>query len=128
MKRPVPVEVAFAAADGTCATLEGAVSYRAGDAIITGVDGECWPVGRAAFLATYTPVAPTVAGEDGRYLKRPSVVRALRLTAPVAVPVGAAGDRLDGHAGDWLVRYGAASFGVVKDTIFARTYDLMSDR
>ena len=36
-KRPVPVPVAFALADGVCETLEGPVHYQKGDALLTGV-------------------------------------------------------------------------------------------
>ena len=66
-KKPIPVSVAFAPADGVCGTLEGPVRYRAGDAILTGVQGEHWPIQRDAFLASYAPVPPTRAGEDGSY-------------------------------------------------------------
>ena len=122
VKRPLPVAVRFAAADGVCATLEGPVRYLAGDALLTGVQGEQWPVGRALFLASYAPLPPTRAGEDGSYLKHPAEALALRLTQPLAVPVGSHGDMLHGQPGAWLLRHADGSLGVVQDPIFRATY------
>src|SRR5262249_10597889 len=66
-KKPAPVRTEFAGADGVCATLEGPVRYKAGDAIVTGVRGEQWPVERESFPASYEPVPPTRAGNSGNY-------------------------------------------------------------
>jgi len=70
-KRPVPVPVAFALADGVCETLEGPVHYQKGDALLTGVQGERYPVRRDLFMAAYVPVPPAAMGQDGLYLKAP---------------------------------------------------------
>jgi len=43
--------VHFAAAAGQLQTLEGPVAYAAGDAIVTGVAGEQWPVPADSFAA-----------------------------------------------------------------------------
>lgn len=40
------VSVTFAQEAGRIATHEGEVGYFSGDALITGVGGECWPVTR----------------------------------------------------------------------------------
>jgi len=122
-KRPVPVQVAFAKADGICETLEGAVRYRRGDAILTGSRGESWPVGRDSFRDSYESVPPTAPGQDGTYRKRPASVLALRLDRALAVPVGWQGDKLQGRRGDWLLRYADGSYGVVNDCIFRETYE-----
>jgi hypothetical protein len=122
-KRPLQTEVAFAHAPGEVLTLEGPVRHAAGDAILTGVQGERWPIGRAAFDATYEPVPPTRAGEDGRYRKRPLVAWARRLDAPVTVEVGPDADPISGGPGDWLVQYGPGEFGIVAAGIFAETYE-----
>lgn len=121
-KRPLPVPARFASADGTCETLEGPVRYQAGDAILTGVRGEQWPVRRAVFLAGYEPIPPTVVEQDGVYRKRPSVAAALRLDTPLSVPVGWQDDPLTAHPGDWLLRYEDGSHGVLQDSIFRDTY------
>lgn len=124
-KRPLPVTVEFAASAGMVQTLEGPVRYRAGDALLTGIAGECWPIGRAKFDAAYEPVPPTVAGTAGAYRRRPLVVRARRMGAPFSVRVGHADDLLQGRAGDWLVQYGRNDYGIVASDLFAQTYELL---
>jgi hypothetical protein len=121
-KKPIAVRVEFARTDGTCQTLEGAVRYRTGDAIVTGGRGERWPVQRKVFLSSYEPVPPTRAGDNGRYMKSPSVSHALRLRRACEVPVGWQRDPLHGRPGDWLLRYADGSHGVVQDAIFRETY------
>jgi hypothetical protein len=121
-KRPDPLQVVFATTDGVCETLEGPVRYRAGDAILTGLQGERWPIKRDLFLASYEPVLPTMAEDDGIYRKLPSEALALRLDRAVSVPVGWQDDPLEGRPGDWLLRYADGSYGVVQDEIFRKSY------
>lgn len=121
-KRPLPVAVEFAAMAGTVQTLEGAVRYDAHDALLTGVEGERWPVARARFDATYVAVAPTQPGEAGRYLKHPQRVRARRMDAAFCVRIRG-GDVLSGGAGDWLLQYAPGEHGIVLARVFAATYD-----
>ena len=117
VKKPVVVTVVFADAQGVCETLEGAVGYRPGDAIVTAQSGESWPIARAKFDASYEAV-----GAPGHYRKRPSVAHALRLRAPARVPVGEGGETLKAKPGDWLVAYADGDHGVVNDAIFRATY------
>lgn len=119
-KLPLPVQARFAEADGVCQTLEGPVQYAAGDAILTGVRGEQWPVARARFDQTYE--ADAVAGH---YRKRPITVWALPLRAPTEVPLGGGRGTLHGQPGDWLVQYGPGDFGIVAADIFEQTYRLL---
>jgi hypothetical protein len=121
-KKPDPVRAEFAAADGVCDTLEGAVQFKAGDAVLTGVRGERWPVARENFLASYAPVPPTRAGDGGSYRKMPSIAYALRLDRAREVPVGSQLDPLHAHPGDWLLQHADGSYGVVQDAIFRATY------
>lgn len=121
-KKPLSVEVEFADKDGVCKTLEGEVRYRAGDALLTGGHGERWPVKRDSFAASYEPVQPTCAGQNGRYRKLPALAHALRLTESVEIPVGWQNDPLHGQPGDWLLLYSDGSYGVVQDGIFRETY------
>jgi len=122
-KRPVAMDVVFASANGITATREGKVQHAAGDAILTGVEGETWPIRRPVFLATYEAIAPTQQGEPGRYVKRPVEVLALELRAPASVAVGWQRDPLRGVPGDWLVQYGHGEHGIVSCSVFAATYD-----
>lgn len=122
VKRPLPVPVAFASADGACDTREGRVRYRAGDAIVTGVQGERWPVGRAAFLASYTPAPPTQAGEDGAYIKTPVVTLARKARRRLTVTAGGQRDTLTAAAGDWVLFYPDGTKGVIAESILHETY------
>ena len=123
IKRLVPVPTVFATADGICQTLEGPVAYRGGDAILTGVRGEHWPVQRHLFLAAYTPDPPVTAGQDGIYRKNPSITLALRIEHAMDVPVGWQADPLHARPGDWLLRYEDGSHGVITDAVFRETYE-----
>ena len=122
-KKPIPVRVEFAAADGVCETLEGPVRYRAGDAILTGIKGERWPVKRDTFLSGYEAVQPTKHGEDGSYRKGPSIAYACRVDRALDVPVGWQNDPLHARPGDWLLQYPDGSYGVMHDGIFRESYD-----
>jgi hypothetical protein len=122
-KKPIPVEVEFASADGTCATLEGPVRFRAGDALLTGVQGERWPVRRETFLSSYQAVPPTRAGDNGFYRKTAAPAYAMRLDRPHDVPAGWQNDPLHGEPGDWLLQYADGTHGVLRDRIFLESYD-----
>jgi hypothetical protein len=122
VKRPIEVQVSFAESDSLIETLEGHVRCQAGDAILTGVEGERWPVERSQFLDAYAPVPPTVSGEGGTYIKRPQIVLALCLAEPRLVPVGWQSDPLHAKPGDWLLRYSDGSHGVIQDRILRATY------
>ena len=47
------VQVLFAPEPGELISLEGPNKYQVGDAIITGVKGERWPVQKSKFLENY---------------------------------------------------------------------------
>lgn len=126
-RKPTPVDVAFARRGGVCETLEGQVRYHAGDAILTGMRGERWPVTRASFDTTYEAVPPTRPGHDGSYRKHASAARAVRLRHPVDVPVGREADLLHGKVGAWLLQYSDGEFGLVDDGIFRESYDFETD-
>lgn len=120
MKRPTNLAVRFASAEGICHTLEGPVRYRSGDALITGTQGESWPIAREWFDQTYERIS------DGVYRKRPLLVYALRLKSPLTVPVGTRSDPLIAESGDWLLQYGEGEYGVVDAEVFAQTYEVVS--
>lgn len=123
-KLPLPVSVRFAGADGICTTREGDVAYRAGDAILTGVEGEQWPVPRARFEETYSPLEATEMGQPGPYVKGPQSAWALKLEEPASVTVGWRDDPLHGGPGDWLIQYAEGDQAIVAASIFARTYEI----
>ena len=55
-KKPIVIEAIVAASAGEVETLEGVMTYDAGDFIITGIMGERYPCKREIFLETYEPV------------------------------------------------------------------------
>jgi len=116
------VLVEFASADCVIQTLEGEVNCAAGDAILTGVQGERWPVARAHFDEMYEPAGEFVHGCNGQYRKKSSAYTlAKKMDAPFIVRVGQ-GDVIHGESGDWLTQYADGQQGVVADEIFSKTY------
>lgn len=120
--RPVVFDVSFATESGVMKTLEGAVNYRAGDAIMTGVRGENWPIPRAKFLAKYAPEPGTHVAAAGRYRKRQAFVLAQQLQVDTEVMLTDDQGTLHGAAGDWCVTYGFGNQAVIRNDIFAATY------
>jgi len=123
-KKNIPVVVRFEESDGICNTKEGHVSYKASDAILTGMEGEQWPIERKKFDATYKPVSPTLAGENGTYAKKPISVYALQMQEDFYVIISWGHNRLEGKAGDWLVQYGEDDYGIVSQPIFEKAYEM----
>lgn len=126
-KRPHIVQVRFT--DHACevGTPEGIVHAEAGDAIVSGMFGEHWPVGRAFFDAKYQAVAPLAAGAPGSYLSLPIDVIATPMLAPFEVVLADGYSRLHGQAGDWLVDYGDGTLGIVNADIFKATYEILEE-
>jgi hypothetical protein len=122
-EREIPVE--FAAATCDVDTPEGVVRAKAGDAILTGTEGERWPVSRAKFFRKYRPKPPTLAGAAGLYVSLPGRIHALSMDRPFEVLLADGVSRLHGTAGDWLVDYGDGSLGIVARAIFAKTYEIV---
>lgn len=119
------IDVRFTPVECTVQTSEGLVHAAPGDAIITGTAGEHLRVSRARFPDKYRPVAPTVAGEPGRYVSLPNRIMALPMTEPFEVLLADGVSRLTGRAGEWLVDYGDGSLGIVSEDIFANTYEVI---
>lgn len=124
VKRPREVAVEFVATPQPIETREGIVTAHAGDAVVTGVEGERWPVPRRRFDARYRPVAPTRAGESGTYVSLRIEVLAVRLDERFCVELPEVPAVIDGYPGDWLVDYGDGSLGVIGADIFNATYEL----
>jgi len=120
-KLPIAHSVYFAESAGVCSTLEGGVPYREGDAIVTGIQKEQWPIALDKFTLSYEAIPPTKPGQAGTYRKKPLNVLAVKLQKSMSVPVGST--CLKGREGDWLVQYSPGEFGVVASAIFDKTYE-----
>ena len=115
-KLPIPLEFRYAEADETIETKEGAVNAKAGDAIMTGTEGEVWPLPAEKFAETYDDLG------DGTAAKKNIPVFAKEMSEPFQVKVSWSDDLLQGEAGDYLVQYGVGDYGVVGREIFGKTY------
>lgn len=122
---PVERSVVIAKQPGSIETSEGTVRHDAGDAIVTGEAGECWPIARTRFEELYEPAAGQRMGEDGLYRKVPRQVLVLRAADLTRLDLNQGRGVLLGQAGDWVLDYGAGDMAVVSGDVFARTYQLM---
>tara|TARA_R110000824_G_scaffold29626_1_gene98435 strand:- start:56 stop:508 length:453 start_codon:yes stop_codon:yes gene_type:complete len=116
-KKPIPLEFSFADEDQTIETKEGSVRAQAGDAIMTGTEGEQWPIPIEKFKQTYDDLG------DGTAAKKNIPVFAKEMGEPFQVKVSWSDDLLSGEAGDYLVQYGPGDYGVVGREIFGKTYN-----
>lgn len=116
------VEVVFAAEPGALMSKVGPNHYRAGDALLTGVDGDTWCVTRDRFNAKYVPAGGQRAGEAGTYRNLPVPVLAKRMVVEFRVQRTAGGDWLEGRAGDWLLQYAPGDHGICAAARFAQVY------
>ncbi len=120
------VDVRFTPTVCTVRTREGLVQALPGDAIVTGPSGEQWRVSRAHFTNKYHPVPPLKAGDDGRYVSLPNRIMTIQVPEPFDVLLADGVSQLTGQPNDWLVDYGDGSFGIVAESIFATTYEIVT--
>lgn len=125
LKRIYDVGVEFAISAVEIDTLEGKVRANRGDAIVTGLHGERWPVSRERFFDKYESVPPTIYGDSGTYRSRPRRLHAIKMAEQFDVMLPDGVSRLTGSAGDWLLDYGDGSLGIVAARIFDDTYDIV---
>ena len=116
------VAVCFGQAAGSLQSREGANHYTAGDALVTGSNGDVWSVSRERFDGRYQPAAQIQHGEDGIYRNKPLPVLAKQVPEAFTLCRSAGGDLLRGKAGDWLLQYAPGDYGIVDQDKFARVY------
>jgi len=121
MKKAIPVQFKVANQDMMIQTLEGPVSAKKGDYIMTGVKGENWPIDAQKFKQTYDIIEPNVA------TKKPIKVYAKEMTRPFQVKVSWSDSLLSGGGGDFLVQYGHKDYGIVEKEVFSKTYEKKKD-
>jgi hypothetical protein len=128
MKRSLPAAVRFAASAGVLQTLEGRVRYASGDALMTGVAGEHWPIRRLEFEASYEPCDAQTVGVDGHYRKRAIPVFAQQLEQACTIPLDGERGTLKGKPGDWLLRDASGRTWVVANEVFRISYAALGAR
>jgi hypothetical protein len=116
------VEVEFALTAGQLQSREGKNSYAAGDALIIGSTGDRWSVTRDRFDVKYSPLAPTRAGQNGRYKNIPAPVLAQMMSEDFSIERQSGGDVIHGKAGDWLLQYAPGDHGIVQAAKFSKVY------
>jgi len=114
-KKPIPLNFRFAEEEETIETKEGPVVAPPGAAIMTGTEGEQWPIPIESFEQTYDVL-------EGVAAKKDIPVFAKEMIEPFQVKVSWSDDLLQGEAGDYLVQYGPGDYGVVGRKIFGDTY------
>jgi len=115
-KKPIPLEFRVAEEDETIQTKEGPVDAATGDAIMTGTEGEQWPIPADKFAETYDVLEP------GKAAKKDIPVFAKEMSEPFQVKVSWSDALLQGEPADYLVQYGVGDYGVVGREIFRKTY------
>ena len=115
-KKPIPLSFRYAEADETIETKEGPVRATAGAVVMTGTEGEQWPIPAEKFAQTYDDLG------DGTAAKKNIPVFAKEMAVPFQVKVSWSDDLLQGRPSDYLVQYGPGDYGVVGREIFGKTY------
>jgi hypothetical protein len=124
VKKNCPIPVTFARETGILQTREGKVSYEGGDALLTGAEGESWPVTREYFFKVYVPASASLKpGQNGSYLKKENTSWAVCIEESFMVELPGQRGVLRGSGGDWLLQYAPNEYGVVDQKIFKATYD-----
>jgi hypothetical protein len=113
-KKDLPVIYATAETPGTIKTLENpAVKYQAGYKIITGPNGEQYPIPPEKFASLYDD------NRDGTATPK-KIVK----TAKLADHSGSVKTLNYTRGNDYIVRHGPGDYGVVKKDIFPKTYQV----
>jgi hypothetical protein len=121
--RPVKVAVEFAVSEQVIKTLEGPVVCYAGDAILTGTQGERWPLPKPKFHQKYLGVPGQLENSNGYYIKRKSSVDAVQLYETLEIELSEGRGKLCGNAGDWCVWYSKNDCAIVAGDIFPTLYE-----
>ena len=116
-KKNIPLQYRIAVEPETVFTREGKVEAPAGAYIMTGTEGEKWPIPADKFEETYDII------DDSTAAKKPIPVLGKNMKEDFFVTVSWSPDKLEGKPGDWLVQYGPGDYGVVGADIFNDTYD-----
>ena len=116
------VMVTFAKESGVLQTLEGLVSYLAGDALLIGNFNERWPIKRQNFEDTYLPISPVTMGVDGGYYKKRIIVDAYQCSTETKIEINGGQALLHAKPGDWVISDSSGNKWVVADEIFSRNY------
>ena len=118
--------------DTAVETPEGIVKGRAGDVLCRGPAGEHWPQGRESLEAKYVASDEVDAEGFRRYDPDPAAARVMACPLPEAVEIENPFGRMQGAAGDYLVKpwaqraeVYASDVWIVARVTFEQTYERM---
>lgn len=115
VKKPVEVDAKQTLERKVINTLEGDITANPTDWIVTGVNGEQYPVSNENFIEIYD------ACENGRFRKKPIEVTAWQTNRELLIPYR--NETLKASIGDYIVKHPDGSIAPVKPDIFKQTYD-----
>jgi hypothetical protein len=127
LSKPVRRLIEFARSPGVLDTAEGPVRYQTGDGIVTGLNGERWPVRREFARKNYTSLEGNEFGVDGIYGKASHVVNALQISETTRIDLLGSYGILTGTSGDWIIEYGEGDLAIVGKEQFEKLYELPSE-
>ncbi|BBP01400.1 PGDYG domain-containing protein [Sulfuriferula nivalis] len=119
------VRVTFAEDNGIIKTLEGNVAYEKGDAILTGIHDENWPVERHIFDSQYELANFSIANEYRK--SQGAIIYAKKIKNTFCIKIRNGTSIIEGKPGDWLVQYAMKDWGIIDDDIFKKSYRIVSD-
>lgn len=119
VKKPVEISAIQINEPQIVHTLEGDVTANPTDWIITGVQGEQYPVPNTTFNEFYEPC------ENGKFRKKPIQVTAWKTDRELLIPYN--NETLRASVGDYIVKQPNGTFSPVKPDIFDQTYDHYED-
>jgi len=116
-KKPIGFGFEYAKEDG----MDGSESYKAGDAVLTGMRGGRLFIQRDKFEKTYDIVG------EGQCVEKKIEVLALKMNEPFTVRVSWSKDPLTGRPGDMLLQYGEGNYGIVSKGIYEVMYETTAE-
>jgi hypothetical protein len=132
-KKTKPVWAKKLDVDETVDTLEGPVTYRAGDYLCKGPSGDIWGQQKATLFKKYDPAPENKSDQEGwqKFLPKPDAAGVMAASVDrdfsVRHPVWGT---FKGHAGDYLVKSYEdkdkpypEDIWIVKNDIFESTYE-----
>ncbi|HEY9777169.1 MAG TPA: DUF4231 domain-containing protein [Planktothrix sp.] len=117
IQKPVEVKAVRLTADAVIQTLEGAENAKSGNWVVTGTQGEQWPVCEKTFASKYKAVPNT----KDRFVKLPTTVQALQMKMPFSLDTS--WGKQVGKKNDWLVILDDNDAYVCAADAFAATYE-----
>ena len=114
-KNPIPISYEVAKTNHTINTLEGPVECKKNHIIITGPEGEKYPMSKTKFDKLYTDVTDTTATPK-------KIMKTAKLADHDGVIETNYGNLKYTKNKDYIIRHGKNHYGVVKKSIFNKTY------